>query len=276
MTFRELLGQGTQYLRECGIDDAAIDAWQLMEFVWNIDRGYYFIHSDDIIETEKRQEYTGLIKRRGTHIPLQYLTHRAFFMGLSFFVNEAVLIPRQDTETLVEAVLEQLPANGHILDLGTGSGCILISLLNERPDAVGTGADISPAALAVARKNAACLGCEAEFIESDLFDRVSKSFDVIVSNPPYIPSGEIPLLMAEVREHDPLLALDGKADGLYFYRKIISQAKLFLSENALLAFEIGHDQGSKVQEMMHLAGYKKIRIIKDLAGRDRVVTGRRS
>lgn len=276
MTFRELLGQGTDYLSNCQIADAAIDAWQLMEYVWDVDRSYYLIHSDDIIIEAKHKEYDRLLEKRGTHIPLQHLTHRAYFMGLSFFVNDDVLIPRQDTETLVEVVLDQIPADGRVLDLCTGSGCILLSLLHEKKDISGTGADISQAALAVAKKNSEQLGIRADFIESDLFEQVQSTFDVIVSNPPYIPTGEIPALMPEVRNHDPIQALDGKTDGLYFYRKIISQSKQFLLNDGLLAFEIGNGQGAAVQEMLHMAGYEKVRIIKDLAGLDRVVTGCRS
>lgn len=273
MTFRELLGQATDYLSNCGIQDAAIDAWQLMEYVWDVDKSYYLIHSDDIIIEAKHKEYDRLLIKRGTHIPLQHLTHRVYFMGLSFYVNKDVLIPRQDTETLVEVVQDQIPANGRVLDLCTGSGCILLSILNEKKDVSGIGTDISRAALAVARRNSEQLGIRADFIECNLFEQVQGTFDVIVSNPPYIPTGEIPGLMPEVRDHDPIQALDGKTDGLYFYREIISQAKQFLQKDGLLAFEIGHDQGTAVQEMMHTAGYEKVRIIKDLAGRDRVVTG---
>ena len=201
---------------------------------------------------------------------------------MTFTVNKNVLIPRQDTEVLVEEVMRHLHDGMRILDMCTGSGCILTSLLRYSNDCTGVGADISEEALRVARDNAEALlegnGRErpkASFVRSDLFDGLDADdrFDVIVSNPPYIKTGDMDTLMPEVREHEPALALDGKEDGLFFYRRIIDGAKRFLSGGGMLFFEIGFDQGEDVRELMRQAGYTDIEIVKDFAGLDRVVFG---
>lgn len=275
MTFRNLLQYGVRYLEEHQAADASVDAWLLMEFVWNMNRSCYFLHADDIITEEKKQEYLSLLFKRGNHIPLQHLTHTAYFMGLSFYVNEHVLIPRMDTEVLVETALTSIPHKARVLDMCTGSGCILLSLLHEQKDCSGLGVDISEEALKVAGINGERLGIEAEFLKSNLFEKVDGTFELIVSNPPYIPSQVIPQLMAEVKDHEPVLALDGKADGLYFYRKIINQASAYLKPNGWLMFEIGNDQGEALNQMLTEADYEGVRIIKDLAGHDRVAIGQR-
>ncbi len=272
-TLGELLRQGRQQLSQCGIENGEADAWYLLEYVCGIDKNYYFMHTDDIIEETKEEQYRLLVGQRSRHVPLQYLTHTAYFMGLSFYVNEHVLIPRQDTETLVEAVLERIPENGRVLDLCTGSGCILISLLKYGRGLQGTGSDVSEDALKTAQKNAARNGVTARFVKSDLFEDIEGVYDVIVSNPPYIRTDVIPTLMEEVRLHEPLLALDGKDDGLYFYREIIRYAGRYLSEHGLLAFEIGYDQGEALKDLLCDAGYGDIQIIRDLAGMERVVVG---
>ncbi len=201
-------------------------------------------------------------------------------MGLEFTVNEKVLIPRQDTEILVEEVLRDLHDGSRILDMCTGSGCILISLLHYSNDCQGTGADISGDALCVARENAARIlagkkdDTVARFVESDLFERVEGRFDILVSNPPYIRSAVIPELAEEVRGNEPILALDGAEDGLLFYRRIIKQGKEHLCGGGRLFFEIGYDQGVAVKGMMEEAGYADVRIVKDFSGLDRVVYGR--
>jgi len=275
MTFRSLLQYGVRYLAEHQVTDASVDAWLLMEFVWNMNRSCYFLHADDIITEEKKQEYLSLLFKRGEHVPLQHLTHTAYFMGLSFYVNEHVLIPRMDTEILVETALASISHKARVLDLCTGSGCILLSLLHEQKDLSGLGVDISEAALTVAKANARYLGIKAEFFKSDLFEQVEGTFELIVSNPPYIPSGVIPRLMPEVKDHEPMLALDGKADGLYFYRRMISQASTYLKPNGWLMFEMGSDQGEVLKQMLTEAKYQHVRIIKDLTGHDRVAIGQR-
>ena len=194
-------------------------------------------------------------------------------MGLEFLVDENVLIPRQDTEILVEEVLRELTDGSRILDLCTGSGCILLSLLHYSNDCVGVGSDISEEALCVARKNAERLGIRADFLCGDLFERVGGRYDFIVSNPPYIASGEIRKLMEEVRLHEPLSALDGHEDGLFFYRRIIGECPDYLVRGGSLYLEIGWDQGGAVKALMEEAGFHEVRVTKDYAGLDRVVSG---
>jgi len=276
MTFREVLSEATAQLEKSHISEAQSDAWLLMEFVWKLNRNYYFMHSDDIIEDSDKERYLSLISRRIEHIPVQLLTNRAYFMGHEFYVNEDVLIPRLDTEVLIEAVLPMIQMNDHVLDMCTGSGCIIISLLLEAGvDIKGTGVDISKGALAVAKRNATVLGTDVDFIESDLFINVKGRYDIIVSNPPYIRSAVVADLMPEVSDHEPLLALDGKADGLYFYREIIAKSHNFLTDKGYLAFEIGYDQGDELIALMNDSNYQDIKVIKDLAGLDRVVVGQR-
>ena len=229
-------------------------------------------------------------------------------MGHEFYVDKNVLVPRQDTETLVESALECMKAvkNPYILDMCTGSGCILISILKERADAHGTGVDLSDEALKVAVRNARTLEVaeHAEFVQSNLFSEMqnivygteymkrtavkdtvkmtecensnrnySRAYDMIISNPPYIPTAEIEDLMDEVKLHDPRMALDGMEDGLYFYKKIIKEAKNYLNPQGMLAFEIGYDQGEAVKNLMEAQDFACVEIKKDLAGLDRLVFG---
>ena len=235
------------YLQKQGVEEARQDAWLLLEHVCGISHSTYFVHSEDEMPKEQQEQYEALVRKRGEHIPLQQLTGEAWFYGIPFFVNEHVLIPRQDTEILVEEALRGLPKDARILDLCTGSGCILISLLVTREDCTGIGADLSEKALQVAEKNA--------------------------SNPPYIRTDVIETLMPEVRDHEPRMALDGSADGLVFYRKITEQAGSYLKEGGKLCFEIGYDQGDEVRELMETNGFADVQVLKDLAGLDRVVTG---
>lgn len=204
-------------------------------------------------------------------------------MGYEFYVNEDVLIPRQDTETLVEEALRLLKGRQkpRVLDMCTGSGCILTSILLEIPDASGTGADLSEKALKVAACNARRLQMadRAEFVKSDLFSSEyfsGPAYDMLISNPPYIPTEEIEGLMEEVRLHDPRMALDGKADGLYFYRAITKQAMDYMLPGGWLLYEIGWDQGKAVKELLDKEGFINTEIKKDLCGLDRVVLGQKS
>lgn len=194
-------------------------------------------------------------------------------MGYPFYVDEHVLIPRQDTETLAEEALKVLKPGMEVLDLCTGSGCILISLMKMCEGLYGAGSDISEEALEVARKNACRLEVNATFIRSSLFEHISGRYDLIVSNPPYIRTSVIQELQEEVRLHDPFIALDGKEDGLYFYREIIKAGGGYLKPGGYLMFEIGYDQGTEVASLMEKHGYRNIMVKKDLAGLDRVVSG---
>lgn len=270
-TYASALRYGKKYLADRQIENSGGDAWYLMEYVWGIDRNYYFLHSDDIIEQKDEERYRDLLQKRGSHIPLQHLTGTCDFMGLTFQVNDQVLIPRQDTETLVESALSRLKEGDRALDLCTGSGCIILSLEKLAPGIRGLGADISAAALAVAKRNRDSLGLESDFCISDLFEGIEGVFDIIVSNPPYIASGKIPGLMEEVRGFEPLLALDGGADGLDFYRRIIKDARDFLKPGGWLGLEIGYDQREAVEELLRRQGFIRTETLQDLAGLDRTV-----
>ena len=274
MQYAKLYQIGKEQLQKAGIAEAELDARLLLEFICHTDRNALYAHGDQEIEDEKMQDFLQLIEKRAVHIPLQHLTGEQNFMGLDFLVNEHVLIPRQDTEILVEEIMRDLHDGIRILDMCTGSGCILLSLLHYSNDCSGVGVDVSEDALAVARQNADRLAeKQAVFIQSDLFEKVEGSFDLIVSNPPYIRSQEIAGLMPEVREHEPHLALDGKDDGLHFYREIIKGTMLHLKRGGQLFFEIGYDQGEAVQALLAANGYTEIAVVKDYAGLDRVVYG---
>lgn len=280
MKYRDLYNQGIEKLSSEKITDAKIDARLLLEYACKTDRNTLFLNGDMEVSEEQVQIYFELIEKRGKHIPLQHLTGEQNFMGLTFKVNENVLIPRQDTECLVEIVLKHLHDGMKILDMCTGSGCILISLLHYSNDCVGVGVDLSEAALKVAAHNAAVLGSngitdamDITFLQSNLFEKVDGKFDIIVSNPPYIKTEVIKTLMPEVRNFEPMMALDGTEDGLYFYRRIIADAKKHLTRGGQLFFEIGYDQGEEVSDLMRENGYVDVEVAKDLAGLDRVVYG---
>lgn len=279
-TYGEVYQQGEALLREAQIDEAALDARLLLEFVCGTDRNTLLAHGDREVADEEYDNYRELIGRRAAHVPLQHLTGEQEFMGLTFIVNRDVLVPRQDTEVLVEEVMKNLHDGMRILDLCTGSGCILLSLLQYSNDCTGVGVDLSREALAVAGENYERLRgerpeMEASFREGDLFEALEKGerFDIIVSNPPYIETGEIPALMPEVREHEPMMALDGGADGLAFYRRIAGGAGDYLNGGGMLFFEIGCGQADQVRKIMAQAGFRQIEIVKDFAGLDRVAFG---
>ena len=275
MTYREAIETGTRILQKENIADAKIDAWYLLQMACKIDRNFYYLHEEDELTAEQQSEYESKVHKRAEHVPLQYIIGEQEFMGLKFKVNSNVLIPRQDTETLVEEALRVAKPGMRVLDLCTGSGCIIISLAKNVADISCTGSDISKQALLVAKENAKANEVEVEWERSDLFENISGTFDLIVSNPPYIPTGEIPGLMPEVRDFEPVDALDGKEDGLYFYRIITEKSPEYLTSDGYLYFEIGYDQGEAVSAMMRQCGYTQVEVIKDLAGNDRVVKGRK-
>lgn len=283
ITYKELLEHGKNQLKQGKIQEYQLDAWLLLEHVFQVSKTWYFVHETEIVDVEKAEQYEALIQRRKNHVPLQQITEEGYFYGMKFYVNQHVLIPRQDTEILVEEVLKlcgslwkQEENHLQILDLCTGSGCILLSLLANLKQAEGTGVDLSLEALEVAKRNARELEIPAKWLHSDLFEQVDRSYDVIVSNPPYIRTSVIEDLMEEVRLHEPRMALDGKEDGLYFYRKIIREAEGYLKPGGILAFEIGYDQGEAVSSLMKNQGYEQIQVVQDLAGLDRCVTGIRN
>ena len=273
MTLRDVYEWGKQKLREVDIDDAPYDAWYLLEYVTGMNRTEYFLRMNEELTSDLEEQYKTVIEIRQKHIPLQHITKEQEFMGLTFYVNEHVLVPRQDTEVLVESALEVLKPGMKLLDMCTGSGCILISLLHRVKGVSGVGTDISEKALEVAKKNAVKIGVEAQFYESDLFEKMEGQYNLIVSNPPYIRTGVIEELQDEVKLHDPYIALDGKEDGLYFYRRIVEKAPCHLKSGGYLYFEIGYDQGASVKQLMEKAGFQNVTVKKDLAGLDRVVFG---
>ncbi|MCD7957451.1 MAG: peptide chain release factor N(5)-glutamine methyltransferase [Lachnospiraceae bacterium] len=321
-----------QYLADHKIEDAAVDAWYLLEYVTGTSRAAYLADRDRKMSKEQQAAYVALVNRRGAHIPLQHLTGEQEFMGLPFLVNEHVLIPRQDTETLVELALERLalvkrdePAGEaqevpslRVLDLCTGSGCIAVSIAKlweqrkKKHNIEAYASDISKDALAVARENARRLGADVHFLQGDLFTwtlmlapyimgqtgkagreceneinektsfRCCKegrgsvaalTFDMIVSNPPYIRTDVIAELAEEVRSHEPRLALDGGEDGLEFYRRILLESPAHLHRGGWLLLEIGYDQGGAVADLMRKNGFSHVQVAKDLPGQDRVVSG---
>ena len=295
LSVKEILNIGQRRLQDAGVSDADLDCKLLYCFMRNITRTQLILMYQNVLEDRLCDEYFRLIDERASGKPLQYITGTQEFMGLEFDVNESVLIPRQDTETMVEDVIsvikdgalrgESLEGTGRrewdILDLCTGSGAIGISLakLLTGVKVNVTCSDVSKAALEVARKNAGKLGVSKniKFAEGDMFapfdGRVKKKkFDLIVSNPPYIESDVIPTLQTEVKDHEPMSALDGGEDGLDFYRIIAGEAGGFLKKRGVLFLEIGCDQGNAVRELLTEAGgYSDIRCLKDLAGRDRII-----
>ncbi|MCH5260416.1 MAG: peptide chain release factor N(5)-glutamine methyltransferase [Lachnospiraceae bacterium] len=282
LTYTEIYRWGCEQLSAVGIDETETDARLLLEWCCGTDRNTLLAHGDRTISAEEYGNYTDCIARRKEHVPLQHITGGQDFMGLTFIVNENVLVPRQDTEVLVEEVMRHLHDGMHILDMCTGSGCILLSLLRYSNNCTGVGVDISADALRVAGQNAEkILGTQVMeqsrviLRQGNLFEDLDSQdkFDIIVSNPPYIRTDVIDSLMPEVKEHEPLSALDGGEDGLFFYRRIIERAGEFLMGGGMLFFEIGYDQGGEVRRLMEEAGYTNVEVIKDFAGLDRVVCG---
>lgn len=280
MTYKELYEYGVGALKQADIAEAVLDARLLLEYICHTDRNTLLIHGDSVRSPMEEEFYKITIEKRKQHIPLQHITGEQEFMGLVFRVNEHTLIPRQDTEILVEEAMRYLGDGMRILDVCTGSGCILLSLLKYSNECEGIGIDISENALLVAKENAKRLCLEATFLCGDLFEPLEgfvsdktrdRLFDMIISNPPYIPSSVIQELMPEVREHEPHLALDGMEDGLYFYRKIIEKAPVYMRNGGLLLFEIGWDQANAVSSVLREKGFERIEVIKDYAGLDRVV-----
>lgn len=294
MTLGQLLEAGAERLSQKQIAEAELDARYLLLAVTGISPAMFLIKRGQQADMETEQRFFEMIRQREARIPLQHILGTQEFMGLEFFVSPDVLIPRQDTETLVERVLadeKRFRADGKegaersLLDMCTGSGCIGLSLAILGDFKNVTAADISPKALAVARKNAQRLLAKAvrkerkpdvQFVESDLFEQIPKDsrFDVIVSNPPYIPSRVIEELEPEVKDHEPRLALDGTEDGLAFYRRLAAECGAFLNPGGRIYFEIGYDQGAAVKELLETAGFIETEIIKDIPGQDRVAAAR--
>lgn len=269
-SMKDWLEYGVGFLEAHQIAEAKTDAWILMEYTANINKSFYYMNMHEPMDAGDAEDYALLIHRRAEHIPVQYLTGEAWFYGRSFRVNESVLIPRQDTEVLVEEALKRIGDNMRVLDLCTGSGCILLTVLKEA-SVTGVGSDISPDALVVAELNRKRLGVQANWIQGDLFENIGGRFDMILSNPPYIQTAVIDTLDPEVREHEPHLALDGSEDGLLFYRRIVQEAPDYLNPEGWLCMEIGYDQGEDLKTLLaDSCKFTNIEIKKDLSGLDRV------
>ena len=283
MTLKQLLEEGVRNLEAANVPDARVDAWLLLSYVFGIGRVDYLVHPQAPAGEDPARKYRECIARRAEHVPLQHITGEQEFMGFSFRVNEHVLIPRQDTEILVETVLENISREVSVLDMCTGSGCILLSVMGMKRCRFGHGADLSEQALLVAREtedrvrrqaDSRCLSQDEpkiSWIKSDLFENIHDRYDIIVSNPPYIPSQQIETLMPEVKSHEPVMALDGREDGLEFYRRIVQDAPGYLNPGGMLFFEIGWDQARDVSRILKDRGFCRIHVKKDLAGLDRVV-----
>lgn len=271
-TLREAERRGTAYLAAAGREEAAQTARLLLCHVLNFNFTDYVLAREDLLSPRDAARYEELLTRRASGVPLQYLTREQNFCGLSLYVDERVLIPRQDTECLVEEVLRD-GARGALLDLCTGSGCIPLALLKHGNFSCALGADISAEALAVAETNRARTGLPLLLRQSDLFSEIPERFDVITANPPYIESAEIESLSVEVRDYEPRLALDGTADGLAFYRRLAAESGAHLKPGGRLYLEIGMAQGAAVASLLEAAAFSDIQIIRDLAGRDRIVKG---
>lgn len=274
MTFRQALDKGILILEAERIADAKIDAWLLLSYVSQLTKAQFFLKQKEEIDELTLFKYQQVLLERGNHVPLQHITGEQDFMGITFWVNEHVLIPRQDTETLVEEALKVIPSGSHILDLCTGSGCVIISLVVLGQGYSGMGVDISEDALSVARENGSRLvGSKVVFAQGNLWQPINGRFNAIVSNPPYIRTEDIEGLATEVKDHEPRLALDGTEDGLFFYREITGHAKDYLTEGGWLLVEIGYDQGPDVYALFVENGFKDVEVVKDLAGNNRVVKG---
>lgn len=289
MKTRILVKEGEYKLAKAFCMDPKIDAEELFCFLTGLDKVTLFLKAEEEVDPETEAKYMELIKRRAGRIPLQHITGTQEFMGHTFRVNPQVLIPRQDTETLVTeaaktiqntpkeklSLIEKLKGNKEweVLDLCCGSGAVGISLAKIYSNIKVTASDISAEAIAVAEENASNLHTKLKFVQGDMFKpHQDKKFDMIVTNPPYVKTAMISILQEEVKSHEPLSALDGGKDGLDFYRIIVEKAADHLKKDGFLLMEIGHDQGEDLRKMLKDSGkYTAAEVIKDLPGKDRVV-----
>lgn len=285
-TIQELLKHGVNILESEGNENPLLDTQLLLSYTLTVDKVYIYTHKDEMVSTVNVDKFLALVDKRKTGYPLQYILGKQEFMGLDFEVAEGVLVPRPDTETLVEWIIEVVNSSAlaekkqiNILDIGTGSGAITLSLANYIENSFVYSIDISDKALDVAKKNARNLNLESKvrFLKGDLFEPLEAlnediKFDIIVSNPPYIPTEEITKLQIEVASYEPKLALDGGEDGLKFYRKIINESPKHMKQHGILAFEIGYNQGNDLKKLLNEQGsFKDTEIRKDLAGHERAV-----
>lgn len=288
MDYASLFREGEEKLNTAKVPEASLDARLLLEYACGTNHNTLLSHGDMEVSPEDEAKYRDFIAKRLDRIPVAYIVGNTEFMGIEFDVTKDVLIPNQDTETLAEEALRYLHDGMSVLDLCTGSGCIALSLLKYSNDTHAVGTDMSDAALLIAGQNAKKLGLDERFnaVKADIFPgnresgdssaddgQYDKKYDLIVSNPPYIPTAVIETLEPEVKTFEPYMALDGSEDGLAFYKRIVPGAKEYLYKSGYLLLEIGFDQGEAVKELMETNGYKDVQVIKDLGGNDRVVSG---
>lgn len=276
-SYRKLFVKAVDLLKSSGIENVEYDIKAILTDTFGVDLNKFILDMDNEFEPDKDLEakYLSRIEKRKEHIPLQYIINKQNFYGLDFYVDESVLIPRYDTENIVDRIVKDCKENKclSVLDLCTGSGCIAVSLKKSGFEKVYA-ADISDKALAVAKHNAKLNNADIIFLQSDLYENFPKEirFDIIVSNPPYISTDEIARIEKQVKDFEPKLALDGGRDGLNFYKKIINLSKNFLNNKGRLYLEIGYDQSKDVVDLAKKEGYDNIVIIKDLSGRDRGIS----
>ena len=270
MTYSELMSAGIRMLTEAGFEEARTDVRMLVCHACGTELTELLLNAGLNVPHKQEQRFFSMLERRLKHEPVQYITGEQEFCGIKFHVRPGVLIPRPETELLAEAVFRSASGK-RVLDLCTGSGCIAVTVAKLGSPSFVAAADCSEAALKIAKENAALQDAEISFFCGDLFEPVEGTYDIIVSNPPYIKSGIIRELMTEVRDFEPELALDGKADGLYFYRRICAEAKEYLNPGGRLMFEIGYDQGTEVSELLITEGYTGVEVKQDYAGLDRMV-----
>ncbi|MDF2985298.1 MAG: protein-(glutamine-N5) methyltransferase, release factor-specific [Eubacterium sp.] len=291
MNIKEFYQYAAEKLKNSGIETPAPEAGVILCHVLNCSRTYLYTNNERVLHKDELEELETYLQKRAANVPLQYLLGETEFMSLTFAVSPAVLIPRQDTEILVEKCIELLrdrikshnkEENSHgqhvrVLDMCTGSGCIAVSIVHYCPESRGVACDVSLSALEVAKSNSERAGVQKrlEFRCGDLFEALDgeERFELIVSNPPYIETETVKGLQTEVRDHEPYIALDGGADGLDFYRKIVSAAPGYLSRGGYLALEIGYNQAESVSKLME-PHFEHVTVLKDLGGNDRVVFGK--
>ena len=274
-TYAKLLEEGKKTLETAGILEAELDAWYLLSDTISIDRTKFLVDRNNPkeLDYDLLEQYRSRLKKRAMRIPLQHILGIQEFMGIEFLVNGKVLIPRQDTEVLVEEVLKE--KGGTVLDLCTGSGCIAVSLAKLGHFQQVDAADISVDALDIAKENAKRAGVQVQFYQGNLFETITQKYDIIVSNPPYIPKEVIETLEPEVKKYEPYQALYGPNHGLYFYETISKFAVDFLNSDGKIFYEIGYDQAEAVCAILERNKYKEIEVIADLSGKNRVVKARK-
>ncbi len=262
-TIKDILLWVSDYFQSKGIDSFRKEAEIILSEVLNLKRLDLYLLFEQEVSVADRAHIKELILRRAKHEPLQYILGKQNFYGYDFIVTPDVLIPRPETEILVEEILKNKKENLHVLDIGTGSGCIAITLKKHKPSWTVEAVDISPQALKIAQQNAKNLEAEIVLKESNLFEKINSTYDIIVSNPPYISHQEYATLAAQVVEHEPKTALVAENNGLFFYQEILKKAKSFLKKEGVIYFEIGHNQAESIRQMANSAGFSKVNTIKD-------------